>query len=64
MDKAEREVIGEVATMVRKQVEAQLVFSRSRTVRSLEACDAELDWLLDQVALLAKCIEALTQDQP
>lgn len=63
MGEAEREAIGEVATMVRRDVEAQLSFSRSRPMRSLEACDAELDWLLDQV-LLAKFIEALTRDAP
>jgi len=60
-DKAELEVIGELASAIWKDAEAQLVFSRARPARSLEACDAELDRLLDNVALLAKFITVLTR---
>ena len=58
----DREAIGEIARLIRNEAEAQLKFSSSRPMRSQDACDAELDRLLDHIALLAKCIEALTQE--
>lgn len=52
----ELEAFADLADSIANDAEAQLVFSRSRPTRSLEACDAELDQTLDKVAILAKCI--------
>lgn len=52
----ELEAVAELAGGIAKSIEAQLAFSRSRPPRSVEACDADLDSMLDDLAVLAKCV--------
>lgn len=58
---AELGAVAEIAQKIAADAEAQLAFSKARPVRTLDACDAELDRLLDDVALLAKGIAILAQ---
>ena len=53
--------VADISIKIAGDAEAQIAFAKSNPRRSLEACDAELDRLLDDVALLAKGIAIIAR---